>query len=119
MAAKSKTREITIVENEGAFSNFFRKLSGEKKEYDFESISAIRKLLSNEKARLIHLIKSGKPKSLYSLAKIAERDLKAIKKDVKLLERFGFIDLISEKVGKKERLRPVVVVDSIHIHIKL
>ncbi len=119
MAHKSKTREITIVENEGAFSLFFKKFSGEKKEYDFEGISALRRLLSNEKARLLHTIKTEKPLSIYELAKILNRDIKAVKKDIKLMERFGFIDLIYEKKGKRERLRPIIVVDSIYINLKI
>ena len=119
MALKSKTREITIVENSGAFSVFFKKIAGEKKEYDFEGISALRKILSNEKARLLHAIKNQKPKSIYELAKMLNRDIKAVKKDLKLLERFGFIDLISENTKKRERLRPVVVIDSLYINVKI
>jgi len=119
MALKSKTREISIVENEGVFSGFFRKFYGEKKEFDFEAVSALRKLLSKEKAKLLHIIKTQKPSSLYELAQILKRDLKAVKRDIKLLERFGFIDLIAEKSGKRERLKPVLVVDSIYINVKL
>ncbi len=119
MASKSRTREVTIVENAGAFSAFFRKLAGEKKEYDFEGISTLRKLLSNEKARLLHTIKNQKPGSIYELAKMLKRDIKAVKKDLKLLDRFGFIDLISESTKKREKLRPIVVVDSIYINVKI
>lgn len=117
--AKTKTREITIVENEGAFSSFFRKFYGEKRDYDFEGISALRKLLSNEKAKLIHAIKTQKPCSIYHLAKILKRDIKAVKKDIKLLERFGFIELVLEKSGDRERHKPIVVVDSVYINVKI
>lgn len=119
MANKTKTRDITIVDNRGAFSLFFKKFTGEEKEYDFEGISALRKLLSNEKARILHIIKNKKPDSIYKLAKILKRDLKSVNNDVKLLERFGFIDMISEKTGKRERLRPVIVVDSIRINLNV
>lgn len=119
MAQKTKTREITIVDKSGAFNTFFRKFTGESNEYDFEGLSALRKVLSNEKARLLHTIKSKQPKSIYSLAKILERDFKSVKDDITLLERFGFIDLISEKTGKRERLKPQVVVDTINITIKV
>ncbi len=119
MAFKTKVRDITIVGNDGAFSSFFKKFYGEKKEYDFEGISALRKLLSNQKARLLHVIKNKKPDSVYRLGKILKRDLKSVNNDVKLLERFGFVDLISEKTGKRERLKPVIVVDSININLKI
>ena len=119
MASKSKTREITIVASEGSFSTFFRKFYGEDREYDFEGVATLRKLLSNEKARLLHTIKTKKPGSVYELAKILKRDLKAVKNDIKLLDRFGFIDLISEKTGGRERLRPIVVVDSVYVNFKV
>jgi len=39
--------------------------------------------------------------------------------DVKALEKFGFIDMIAEKTGKRERLKPILAVDSMYIHVKL
>lgn len=119
MATKTKTRDITIVGKRGTFETMFSKFSGEKKDYDFEGLSTLRKLLSNEKARLLHTIKTKNPKSLYQLAKFLKRDFKSVINDIKLLERFGFIDMISERTGKRERLRPIVVVDSIKINLTL
>lgn len=119
MAAKTKTREIYIVDKAGAFNTFFKKLAGDDKEFDFEGISLLRKLLSNERARLLHTIKTKRPRSLYELAKFLKRDFKSVTDDIKLLERFGFVETISEKTGKRERLRPVVVIDTLSIHIKL
>jgi predicted transcriptional regulator len=118
MAQKSKTREITIFDAGGRFNALFRRLAGEKG-YDFESLSLFRKLLSNEKARLLHVIKNKNPGSIYALAKALKRDFKSVSDDIKLLEKFGFIDLVSEKTGKRERLRPVLVVDSLHVIFKI
>tara|TARA_Y100000310_G_scaffold291109_1_gene318818 strand:- start:224 stop:583 length:360 start_codon:yes stop_codon:yes gene_type:complete len=117
MAKKTKIRQITLVNEKGTFKTLFKKFAGEKKDYDFEGLGALRNLLSNEKARILHTIKLMAPTSIYNLAKILDRDFKSVSVDVKLLERFGFIDLISEKTGKIERLKPVVVVDSINIEI--
>ena len=117
MAKKTKTRQITITDDKGAFTAFFKKLTGEKGDYDFEGIASLRSLLSNEKARILKVIKTRNPKSIYELARVLERDFKSVNDDIKLLERFGFIDLIKEKTGKRERLRPVIVVDSINIEI--
>ena len=119
MGTKTKTREVTIFDKGGAFSLFFKKFAGEKAEYDFEGISALRKLLSNEKARLLHVVKTKKPNSIYKLASILKRDIKSVNEDIKLLERFGFIELISEKTGKRERHKPVIVVDSVYINLKV
>ena len=119
MAQKYKTREITIVDKSGAFSVFFKRFTSEKDEYDFEGLTALRRLLSNEKARVLHTIKTKSPKSLYHLAKLLGRDFKSVMEDIKLLERFGFVELAAEKTGKRERLKPILISDTVHINIKL
>lgn len=119
MAQKTKIREVNIVEEGGAFSAFFKKFTGEGGNYDFNGLSTLRSLLSNEKARILHTIKTKKPASIYALARLIERDFKSVSEDIKVLERFGFIDMISEKTGKRERLRPVIVVDKLIIHISI
>jgi predicted transcriptional regulator len=119
MAKQEKTRDIDITDEGGAFSTFFKKMTGEQTGYDFEGIAALRKLLSNEKAKILHTLKMKKPSSIYALAKILKRDFKSVSDDIKLLEQFGFIDLIAEKTGKRERLRPVLVVSSVHINIRI
>ena len=119
MAEKSKTREITITEEGGTFSTILKRFTGGNEEYDFEGIALLRKLLSNEKARLLNTIKIKKPGSIYQLARILKRDFKSVREDIKLLDRFGFVEMVAEKTGKRERLKPIVVVDSMYIHIKL
>lgn len=119
MAAKTKSREITIVQEGGSFTTFFKKFTSNTEAFDFEGLSALRKLLSNEKARLLHTIKTKKPGSIYALAKILDRDFKSVTEDIKLLERFGFIEMIAEKTGKRERLRPILSVDSVSITLKV
>lgn len=119
MARGTKTRDINIVDEEGTFTTFFKKITGEQSGYDLEGIRALRQLLSDEKAKILYVIKTKKPSSIYNLAKIINRDFKSVNEDVKLLEKFGFIDLLSEYTGNRERLKPVLVVDSIHINIKI
>lgn len=116
---KTKTRTITIREENGTFYSIFKRFAGEKHEFDFSGISTLRKILSNERARLLHVVKTMKPDSIYSLAKLLNRDFKSVRDDVKLLEKFGFIDLIGSKTGKRERLKPEIVVDTINISISL
>lgn len=114
----AKTREITITESKGAFS-IFKKSGFSKKDYDFEGLSVLRKLLSNERARMLHTIKTQEPRSIYDLAKKLDRNFKSVSDDVKLLERFGFIELLEEKTKKRVRHRPVVAVDTITVHFKV
>ena len=115
---KTKTREITIKESKGAFS-IFKKSQPTKKDYDFEGVSALRQILSNEKARILHVIKNQNPKSIYELAKKLDRGFKAVNDDIKLLERFGFIELTEEKTKNRIRHKPEIVVDTITIHLKV
>jgi len=115
---KTKVREITIKESGGAFS-ILRKSKLSKKDYDFSGILALRQLLSNEKARILSTIKDQKPQSIYDLAKKLGRGFKAVNDDIKLLERFGFIELIEEKTKNRIRHKPVIIVDTVTIHLKV
>ena len=116
--ASSKTREIKIIESNGAFS-ILKKGSFSKGEFDFEGISALRRLLSNEKARLLHVLKTQKPSSIYDLAKKLDRSFKTVSDDIKLLKRFGFIHLVEEKTKKRIRHKPELTTDTIIINLKI
>lgn len=116
--ASTKIREITITESKGVFS-ILKKQGIAKEDYDFNGISAVRQVLSNEKARMINVIKTQNPKSIYELAKRLGRSFKSVKQDITLLKRLGFIDLIKESHKNRARLRPIVVVDTMILQIKL
>ena len=116
MATKTKTRYVDINVNKGSFVS---KLIGAKKSHDFSDIKLLRNLLSNEKARILHILKSKKPKSIYALAKLLGRDFKSVREDVKVLERFGFFEFHAEKTGKRESLMPVLTVDKLQIVIDI
>mgnify|MGYP001566310340 CR=1 FL=1 len=118
MAKKSKTRDITITESDGVFS-LFRKSKNSKGDYDFSGIFALRQLLSNERARMLHVIKTRKPRSIYMPSKELGRSFKSVSDDIRLLERFGFIDLIEEKTKNRVRHRPEIVVDEVKINLKV
>ncbi|MBI3622831.1 helix-turn-helix domain-containing protein [Candidatus Pacearchaeota archaeon] len=115
---KQKIREISLTQEEGTFS-FLKKLTPSKEEYDFEGISALRALLSNERARILHFIKVEKPVSIYSLAKKLGRTFKSVSDDIKLLERFGLIEIAQEKTKNRVRHKPILSADLITINIKI
>ena len=116
MAKTIKTRTITVAEKGGTFSSIFHKIKGTKKQ---SGISSLRQLLSNEKARLLHICKTKQPASIYELAKLLGRDFKAVRQDIRLLEQFGFIELISSHKHGRERLRPLVDADQVIITLNL
>jgi len=102
MAQKTRIREITITDDRGAFTSFFKKITGDKSDFSFKGLASLRSLLSNEKARIINVIKTRNPKSIYNLAKMLQRDFKSVSEDIKLLEEFGFIDLIKKTQAREK-----------------
>jgi predicted transcriptional regulator len=116
MAQQIKKRTITIAEKGGTFSTIFHKIKGSKKN---SGISSLRRLLSNEKARLLHVCKTKQPRSIYELAKTLGRDFKAVREDIRLLEQFGLVELTSSIKNNRERLRPIVDADKLEITINL
>lgn len=116
--AKERTKEISIVQSKGAFS-LFRKQGSSRKDYNFGDISSLRHVLSNEKARILNVIKAENPSSIYDLAKKLGRGFKSVSDDLSLLKKFGFITLKEEKTKNRKRLKPIIVVDTLTIHFKM
>jgi predicted transcriptional regulator len=114
-----KTRIIEIYEKGGAFSSIFRRFSGEKKDYNYSDMSLLRQLLSNEKARMLNMIKTKKPTSIYALAKMLKRDFKGVRDDIIILKKFGFVDLIKETKGGRITHKPVLTANEINIILRI
>jgi predicted transcriptional regulator len=113
---KTKIRYVEINANK---ENFVSKIIGGSKSHDFSDVKILRNLLSNEKSRILFFLKHKNPNSIYSLAKSLGRDFKAVREDLYALERFGFIEFVSEKKGKRESLKPVLSIDSLQIIINI
>jgi predicted transcriptional regulator len=117
MARKSrKTRKITIDIAKGGFGAIFDRFRGKESRSE---ISMLRSALSNEKARMLHILKTKQPNSLYELAKLLSRDFKSVRQDILLLEKLGFVEMIPIHKGKREKLKPLLVADSLEIAINL
>ncbi len=116
MAKTIRTKTITLSEKEGTFSTIFSRFKGNKSSSD---ISNLRQLLSDERAKMIHVIKTKKPDSIYELAKILGRDFKAVRQDIRLLEQFGLLELISSIKKGRERLKPIIDIDRLVITFNL
>jgi len=117
MAKKLRTRIVNLFITPSTFTSIFKRLRGDRSDYDFSGLSELRRLLSNEKAKILNVINDKNPDSIYKLARILGRDFKAVREDVKLLERYGFIELKPESKGKRNRLKPVVIIDNLQINI--
>jgi len=114
MAKQIKSKNITIEEKEGSFLSVFK-----RRPKKYTGIANLRQILSNEKARMLHVIKNKQPDSIYKLAKLLGRDFKAVRHDIRLLEKFGFLELVSSHKQGRERIRPVLDADQIVITINI
>lgn len=114
---KQKTRIINLYITPNAITSIFKRLKGDRSDFDFSGLTDVRHLLSNEKAKILNIIKNQNPGSIYKLARILGRDFKAVRQDIKLLERFGFIELKSEAKGKRKKLRPIMTIDALQLNI--
>lgn len=118
MAKKTiRTRSISLGIDEGTFRGFIRRFRGKKT--IFSNIADLRQLFSNERARLITTIKTKNPLSIYHLAKLLGRDFKSVRQDVRLLEKFGFLELTSKKKGKREMLKPILAANRVKITVDI
>ena len=110
-------KNISLEVKRSAFAALFHMISSEDM---FEEVCVLRGLLSNERARVIHMIKVSKPKSLYALAKMLGRDFKGVRKDITLLEKFGIIGLVkmTPKDSKRPLIKPVLRLDTLQINLK-
>lgn len=116
---KTKTLFIDLNVVEGGIVSRFLTKKTKSTDYNPEDIELLRKLFSNEKTRILHTLKTKKPKSIYDLAKILGRDFKSVYSDLKFLERFGFIEFHSERVGKRESLKPILKIDSLKLELTI
>lgn len=116
---RSNTMYIDIsAEEDGIVSRFLTKKT-KKTDYNPEDIEILRKLFSNQKTRILHALKKKNPKSIYDLSKILKRDFKSVYRDLKFLERFGFIEFLLEKNGDRESLKPVLRIDTLNLQINI
>ncbi len=117
MAKTLVSRTINLSQKQGTFSTIFERFKGNKKHSS--DLAVLRNLLSNEKARLLHTIKSKQPNSIYELSKLLGRDFKSVREDIKVLEKFGFLEMLPIKKSGRERLKPVISLDELKIIIKI
>jgi len=53
------------------------------------------------------------------LAKLLNKPFKATVDDLRLLERFGFIELVEELVNNRKRMKPIIITDHVIVHLKI
>jgi predicted transcriptional regulator len=84
----------------------------------FESLDAMRRVLTEERLRILKVIRKEHPASIYELAKILKRDLKNTFNDVQFLVQAGLVDLKKTK-DVREKTTPLVNYDKILLEISV
>lgn len=82
----------------------------------FENLEAMRKVLTEERLRILKTIKKDHPQSIYELSKLLKRDIKNTFNDVRFLSQIGLIELKKTKDGR-EKSTPKVNYDRILLEI--
>jgi predicted transcriptional regulator len=84
----------------------------------FDSIDAMRAVLTNRRLLILKTIREYKPKSVYGLAKILRRDLKNVRQDLRLLSEVGLV-IFKETETDKRRIMPEVNYAKILLEIQV
>jgi predicted transcriptional regulator len=82
----------------------------------FENLNAMRKVLTEKRLEVIHIIKEEHPSSIYELAKLMGRDLTNVIDDLNYLKELGLVELIKSKKNRKKTI-PKVDYDKIQLEI--
>lgn len=67
----------------------------------FDSMVSFQSFFTAQKIELLAIIKHVKPKSIYELAKHADRQFSAVLKDVKSLANYGFLLLENNETNRR------------------
>lgn len=81
----------------------------------FTNVEVFRKVITPRRLQLLNIIKTNKPNSINELASMAQRDIKNVAGDMKLLKQIGLVEIRE----KKSRMIPKVDYDEIDIRIAI
>ena len=82
----------------------------------FENLDAFRRILTEKRLEMLHVIKEKHPSSVYQLAKILNRDIKNVNMDLEYLREVGLVEIKRSK-EKRERVIPQVNYDIIELRV--
>ena len=80
-----------------------KKVKGKRGDY-FESLAAVRSVLTDNRLSLLRAIREHGPESVAELARVVKRDFKHVHGDVELLQGLGLVKATKDRQGKATRL---------------
>ncbi len=122
MRVKNITIRIKSLEDIlGEAKDVMKKLARGKKAQkhggiSFDSLEDLRKMLTEERLRMLRTIRKEHPESIYALAKILGRDKKNTFDDVRFLAEMGLVELKKIQEGR-EKTTPSVSYERILLEI--
>ncbi len=121
-----KNIKLTIRDTKTTLKEFATTLAKSRKgkavvpheEVSFQNIDTLRKVLTEKRLELLHVIKHHSPRSIYELAKIVNRDLKSVNTDIGVLVDLGLVSLETLR-QERIRTRPIVAFNKLHVEIAI
>jgi predicted transcriptional regulator len=83
----------------------------------FDTLETMRKAITEERIRIIKVIRERHPVSIYELAKMLHRNIKNVSDDVHYLADLGLIELERAKANGREKAIPRVNYEKIRLEI--
>jgi len=123
---KVKNIKLTIKERKNVLNEFTKTLAKARKgempvpheEVSFQNIDTLRKVITEKRMELLHVIKQHAPESIYELAKIVGRDLKSVNTDITVLVDLGLVSL--ERLHEeRKKTKPRVEFDRLNVEIAI
>jgi len=92
-----------------------------KKGLSFGSVKSFREFFTPKRIELLKVIKHKKPKSVYELAKLTNREIKSVVVDLDILVKYGLLDTkkvpVKGKTGYK--IKPIFDYDKLTVDIAM
>lgn len=86
----------------------------------FENLDAFRKILTEKRLELLHVVKRDKPNTIHELSRLLCRDVKNVSDDLKYLAELGLVSLDKNaSAGEGRRVSPRVSYEKIRLEIAI
>jgi predicted transcriptional regulator len=86
----------------------------------FENLDAFRKILTEKRLELLHVVKRDKPDTIHELSRLLSRDIKNVSDDLKYLSELGLVSLDKSAIaGEGRRVSPRVRYEKIRLEIAI
>ena len=83
----------------------------------FQSLEAVRNVLTEKRLALWRLIRDKRPDSILELSKMAHRDFKSVHRDLSVLVAVGLVELVKGKGQRGDIQKPMSLADALMLEV--